>query len=169
MVRGKEAQVAALVYVTAAIILQCAPISPDSVGLLPGAQFYRRFTYVFFHANWLHLAVNCWALLSIMFLCRVNVPMLLASFAIAASYPINALAFLYQVPVLPTLGASGLCYALLGRLSLTVSHKLRYLLWMIPFLSLGFIFKVSNGWLHLYCYLLGVILSALNMPVQWKR
>lgn len=165
MVRRKEAQVAALVYVTAAIVLRFVPVPVEAVGIFPGAPFVHRVLYPFFHASWLHCLVNCWCLLSIVFLYEISLPMLIGSFIVAASFPFNGLSFLYA-SFLPTVGMSGVCYALLGRYSLLVRRKLYYQCWVLCFIGIGFIFPTSNAWLHLYCYAVGVLLSFLNKPLN---
>ena len=169
MVQRETAQSAALVIVVACIILHCLRIPAGEVGLYPGASFWHRLVYPFFHASWLHLIVNCWVLLSIVFLYQIRLPMVLSSYAIAASYPINALACLYAAP-LPTVGLSGVCYALLGRYSWEFSasrkRRLNYHFWFSCFIALGFFFPQSNAWLHLYCYLGGAVLAQLNRPIM---
>lgn len=169
MVRRKEAQASSLLIVIAAVILYCIHIPAAEVGLYPGAPFVHRLLYPFFHASWLHLAVNCWALLSIVFLYQISFPMMVSSFIIAASYPIGPLSFLYGGAIMPTVGLSGLCYALLGRYSFIFSDnrksRLKYHAWFAVFIGIGFFFPQSNAWLHLYCYLCGFILAQLNRPI----
>ena len=169
MVRRKEAQAASLLLVAAAIVLHCIPVPVSEVGLYPGAPFLHRLVYPLFHASWLHLVVNCWALLCVVFLYQITLPMMISSFVIAASYPIGALLFLYGGTVAPTVGLSGLIYALLGRYSWLFScerkRRLFYHSWFAFFIGLGFFFPQSNAWLHLYCYLCGVILAQLNRPI----
>lgn len=168
MVQRQKAQAVSLAIALAAAVLQCMHIPAEDVGLFPGAPLPHRALYPFFHANWLHLAVNCWVLLCIAFSYQVTLPMLLSSYAVAASYPIGALSFLYAAPPVPTVGLSGVIYALLGRYSWRFScmagRRLRYHLWFLFFISLGFLFPQSNAWLHLYCYLLGVGIAQLNRP-----
>jgi len=170
MVRRKEAQAMSLLIVSAAVVLYCIHIPVLDVGLYPGAPFVHRVLYQFFHASWLHLVVNCWALLSIVFCYRITWPMMLSCFLIAASYPVNHLEFLYGGTVLPTIGLSGLCYALLGRYSWQFSgfikRRLIYHCWFAVFIGIGFFFPQSNAWLHLYCYLCGVLLAQLNRPIM---
>lgn len=169
MVRRKEAQAAALVIVIASIVLHCIHIPAADVGLFPGAPLLHRALYPFFHASWLHLVTNCWVLLCVVFLYQITFPMMLSSFIIAASYPIGALSFLYAGAIAPTLGLSGLIYALLGRYSWLFScqtkRRLFYHSWFAVFIGLGFFFPQSNAWLHLYCYLCGVFLAQLNRPI----
>lgn len=165
MVRRKEAQIAALVYVAVAVILRFVPVPVEAVGIFPGAPFVHRFLYPFFHASWWHCLINAWVLLSIVFLYDIDIVMMFGAFIVAASFPYNGLSFLYASPVLPTVGMSGVCYALLGRYSLLVRRKLYYQCWWLFFIGLGFLSPNSNAWLHLYCYLVGVVLSFLNKPI----
>jgi len=122
--------------------------------------------YPFVHASLLHCVVNCWCLLCIVFLYDIRPVMLIGAYIIAASYPCSFLDFLYPSGMLPTVGASGICYALLGRYSFGVKRKLYYQLWWACFIGIGFFFPNCNAWLHLYCYLCGLVLALLNKPIK---
>lgn len=165
MVREKEAKAASLIIVGIVIALRFFEVSNGAVGLFPGNPFWTRFTYQFFHASLLHCVVNCWCLLSIVFLYDVSWKTLLVAIIIAATYPIGKLSFLYETLV-PTVGLSGMCYALLGSLSFRVRRRLYFQGWMAAFIAAGFFFSGTNAWLHLYCYVLGVFVGFLNKPVK---
>ena len=166
MVHRTQAKTSALAMVAMAIILQLFSIPTGNVSLSIDAPWWHRLTYHFFHANILHLIVNCWALLCIVFIYNIQSPMLVSAFIIAALYPCESLNFLYPEGMLPTIGLSGICYALLGRYSLSVERKLYYNLWWAFFIGIGFLSPYSNAWLHLYCYLCGVVIAALNKPYK---
>lgn len=83
--------------------------------------------------------------------------MLLSSYVISASVPA-------QFCPEPTVGLSGLVFALLGRYSFIVARKWYYQRWMFVFLAIGIMIPNVNGWLHLYCYGMGTALSFLSSP-----
>lgn len=136
----------------------------DMTGIYPGAPFYCRLTYHFVHVSLLHALVNCWCFLCIIFRYDIRMTDMLSAFFIAASFPVNTLSSI--IPPAPTVGMSGICFALLGRISFSVSRKLYFQIWMSLFLSVGFLFPGTNAWLHLYCYLCGLLLSFLNKPAR---
>lgn len=171
MVRSKKiSQAIILAFTVIALTLGFVDVPADSVGLYEDAGLANRLLYPFFHVSFLHAAINCWCLLSIVFIYDITPMALLVSYLIAAFYPVNTLAFLQTCPF-PTLGASGVCYVLLGSISLSVIRKAYYQSCMALFIGLGFFFRDSvNAWLHLYCYLCGLVLAFLNTPVeQWRR
>lgn len=155
--------------VAVVIVLRLLAVPSTEVGLYVGAPWWHRLTYQFFHAGWIHLAVNCWALLCIVFLYEIDLKMLLGALAAAASFPCGLLAPLYSTPMLTTIGLSGMCYALLGRYSFGVKRKLYYQLWWAFFIGIGFFFPSVNAILHLYCYLCGLLLALLNKPFTYEE
>lgn len=165
MVRRKEAQVSTLVYVAVILGLCFIHIPESTTGIYEDCHFYGRLLYPFFHASFLHALLNAWCLLSIIFIYPVSSWMLLGAYIISASFPVGLFASLYDAS-LPTIGASGICYALIGRLSFVVRRKLLYQSWALFFLCIGFFLPYANAWLHLYCYLCGLILGLLNKPIR---
>ena len=39
---------------------------------------------------------------------------------------------------------------------------------MALYISVGFLFPLVNGWLHLYSYVAGLFVGVLNMPMPCK-
>lgn len=143
-------------------------VEPSEVGIWQGVTLCNRFTYPFFHASFLHAFMNIWCLLSVVFMYPLSLWSLLISFAIAISFPIDTLYSilpLYSLTI-PSVGLSGVCFALMGRLSFMVRRKWYYQSWLAFYILLGFIFPNTNGWLHLYCYLMGVFVAFLNKPLR---
>lgn len=165
MVHEKKAKTIALIF-TAIVMILCLFDIPTSVtGIYPGCPFTSRLTYHFFHAGLLHAAVNCWCILSVAFIYEISAWRLLATFMAASSFPVDTLSFLNPCSI-PTVGASGICYALLGGLSFTVTRKAYFQAWMAVFIAVGFLFNGTNPWLHLYCYICGIVIGFLNKPVR---
>lgn len=168
MVRRKEAQAAALLYVAVIIILCFFNFPAESTGIYKGCGFWNRIAYPFVHSSFIHALLNVWCLLSIIFLYPVSIWTLIGAFIISASFPVDSLSFLYD-SITPTVGASGVCYALIGRITFLVKRKLYFTAWIIGYIAIGFLFPVCNAWLHLYCYLCGLGVGLLNMPIIRKQ
>lgn len=161
MVRREKAKISALVYVAVILLLCFVRVPPEEVGICRGCTVSARLLYPFFHAGFLHMAVNAWCLLSVVFIYDVPLRSIVGAYVIAVSFPAGLFAC-----TVPTVGASGVVYALLGRLSFSVRRKLYWQAWWAFFIGIGFLFGGMNAWLHLYCYLLGVLVGFLNMPVR---
>lgn len=140
----------------------------EAVGIMQGVSLFNRITYSFFHASFLHAFMNVWCLLSIVFIYPISIWSLIVAFGIAASFPVDTLCGISPIFcfTIPTIGLSGVCFALMGRISFMVSRKWYYQGWLIFYLILGFLFPNTNGWLHLYCYLMGMLVGFLNKPLK---
>ena len=145
-----------------------ADVELSEVGIMQGVTFCNRLTYSVFHASFLHAFMNIWCLLSVVFMYRISLWSLLMAFAVAISFPVDTLHSilpLYSLTI-PSVGLSGVCFALMGRISFMVRRKWYYQAWLAFYIILGFIFPNTNGWLHLYCYLMGVFVAFLNKPLR---
>lgn len=137
------------------------------VGIYCGCGLQGRLLYPFFHATIIHAALNVWCLLCIVFYYDVRICRLLLAYLIAISFPVDTLGPI--VGTVPTVGLSGVIFALFGRLSFEVRRKLYYQAWMLLYLCVGFLSPGSNGWIHLYCYAVGFVLALLNKPIKIIR
>jgi len=149
-----------------------------------------RLAYPFIHAHPLHAAVNGWVLLQLAFRTPLTLRRLLLAFVVAWSCP----AFIAVWPTADTdlfvgttamvdpsamtaltaapstvVGLSGVLYALFGMWMPRVANRLRYnaivTLWLVAGLCAT---SVAVG-LHLYCYLLGILLSILLSHPHFHR
>lgn len=134
-------------------------IPNETVGIAGGCGWYCHFTYQFFHASWLHLAVNCWALLCLVFYYETPMKDLAIAFVSSASVPTSLIPSPEGVV---TIGVSGVVFALMGMLAFSVRRRVFYNAWIIGFIVLGFFFKSCNSWLHLYCYAAGFAVALLR-------
>lgn len=164
MVRGEKTKAAALLYVAITALLLFLRLPAERTGLYGGCPAVNRFLYPLFHVGLAHWALNAWCLVTLSFVYPISIWSLLVAYLISASFPVDSLSFLYDSAV-PTVGASGVCYALVGRCTLLVRRKAYYTVWVLAFLSLGFLFPACNVWLHLYCYLCGLVAGVLNTPI----
>jgi len=122
----------------------------------------RRLGYSFFHASAIHATINAWCFVSILFLYNVTWLHMAVAYAIAVAAPNIALSSE------PTVGLSAVCFALLGMIAFQVQRKLYYNACMALYISVGFLFPLVNGWLHLYSYVAGLLVGVLNMPMPCK-
>lgn len=151
---------------TSLCILASAMVyTPDwtAVGVSRGCGILQRLAYSFFHASFMHAAVNAWCLLSVIFLYQISWPRMAAAYLIAVAAPACVLSSV------PTVGLSAVCFALLGSVAFQVKRKLYYNGCMALYIALGFFFPLVNGWLHLYSYVAGLFVGFLNMPIPCRR
>lgn len=163
MVSGKETKVASLVLTVIIAVLLLIPIDVKAAGMSQGCSLWQRMCYPFLHASILHAAVNCWCLLSIVFNRTIMMWQMIAAYAVAVSYPS---VWMGQTV---TVGLSGMLFALLGIISV-MSRKCYLNVAVIGSVILfGYLFPNINASLHLYCYIAGLAVGAINKPVLWTR
>lgn len=138
-----------------------------SVGIYAHCPLSGRFLYPFFHANVWHALLNVWCLLSVVFLYDVSLRRMLAAYFLAVTVPVDTLGLLLPLDN-PTVGLSGMVYVLFGSLSFEVLRKRYYQCWMLFYIAVGFLMPNTNAWLHLYCYLCGLVFALLNKPINRK-
>lgn len=131
-----------------------------AVGIHTGCGLSCRMLYPFYHANLLHATLNAWCLLSVIFIYDISLWRFVLSYIIAVTIPSFCLSGI------PTVGLSGVVFALFGSISFEVQRKAYYQLWMLAYLVLGFLFPNTNALIHLYCYLAGGVVALLNKPVK---
>ena len=200
MVRNEKEKAAALILTALCIItyvvskvLDGFPV--EEIAIAPHCPLYARLCYSFFHASLVHCIVNCWCLLSVVFIYRISLRSLLVAYVTAVLYPIDTLAavanytlftlhfslFTFHSSLLtPTIGLSGVCFCLLGQISFRVKRKLYYHFCILSFIVFGFIAPLAssacgytvatpNTLLHLYSYVVGLLVGFLNSPAPWQR
>lgn len=134
--------------------------APSACMLQPCCDITARLCYHFFHANVFHAICNIWCLLALAFYYDIEDWELLLAFIIAASVPSVAMASQ------PTVGASGICFALIGIVFYKVARKRYYLAWFIPVIAIGFIIPGMAAALHLYCFAVGIAIALVYSRVQ---
>lgn len=132
----------------------------SAVGIYTGCGLGCRMLYPFYHANLLHATLNAWCLLSVIFIYDISLWRFFLSYIIAVTIPSFCLSDI------PTVGLSGVVFALFGSISFEVQRKAYYQLWMLAYLVAGFFFPNTNALVHLYCYLAGGAVALLNKPVK---
>ena len=156
-----------------AIYLACAIAGVDvsRFGVCRGCTLTARLSYSFLHASFVHAAVNCWCLLSIVF--TFNIPMwqLVVAYAVAISYPFGGS---------PTVGLSAVCFCMLAIVSFQTIRRWFFHAWVLSFIVAGYVFPLllslvgmdvarPNNTLHIYSYVVGLIVGFLNSPANEYR
>lgn len=119
-----------------------------------------RLTYHFFHASFLHLSLNLWCLLSLVFISNVGMPKIILAFTIASAVP-NA-----SIPADGAIGLSALLFSLFGLTApfspacLSPKAVLSYALPLTPF----FILPNMAGAIHLFCFAAGSLVAFFTNP-----
>lgn len=151
-----------LIIVLAVIVLHV--ISPDisRYGVGIGSPAWTRLTYSFFHASWLHLLINIYVLLTLGFALDLRMGELVISYVLACAVPS------FCIGVLPTVGLSGMIYAMLGMRTMRNSNPGSVIL-NVVLITAASIFLSHIAWrLHAYCYCSGLLISVLSTPL-WRK
>lgn len=156
----KYARTLSLIIVVLVITLHI--ITDDYVAIYTLSPFKNRLLYHFYHTNILHLILNVWCFLNIIFYYDIKISTLVLAYIVCSLYPVNI------IETAPTIGLSAICYYLLGIVYFKVKQKLYYQIIIAFYLVLGFVFPISNSIIHLYSYIIGFIVGFINTPL-WKK
>lgn len=161
----KEIEKTAGLFIAVFILSAAFIYVPDwhMVGVFRGCSFLQRVGYPFFHASFIHAAINAWCFLSVLFLHDVELWRMAVAYIIAVAAPECVLSSV------PTVGLSSVCFALLGSIAFQVRRKLYYNSCMALYIALGFFFPLVNAWLHLYSYLAGLVVGIFVMPLPCRK
>lgn len=164
----KTEKVTAIVIALTVTALSFVHVSDwTAVGICSSCPLSGRLLYPFFHAGFVHAVLNAWCLLSIIFIYEVSYWRMFFAYVVAVTMPVDTLGTFLSLDS-PTVGLSGVVYALFGTISFEVARKRYFQLWMLFYIGVGFIFPNTNAWLHLYCYLCGFLFALLNKPINRK-
>ena len=157
MVREKKAKVAALVLVTVCVFLHMACDAQD-YGVYSGCPVTVRVLYHFFHGGWLHLAVNSFVFLQLVFLCDFSLTGIILAWAISSSVPV-----MWDTP---TVGLSGMIYAMFGMATWNARAPMAFVMCIGVYMAIGLSNPSSNVCLHLFSYIAGLIVGILLKRVD---
>lgn len=169
MDKRKYEKITALLISILVVVLSFFNWNWKIVGIYAGCGLTGRMLYHFFHVNVLHALLNAWCLLSIVFIYNVRFIRMFTAYVIASTIPINAINGIIGGMSVPTVGLSGIVFVLFGMLSFDVLRKWYYQAWMLFYIIIGFIYPNTNAWLHLYCYICGLLIAFLNKPIKIKK
>lgn len=127
-------------------------ITPLDFGYTESSAFYTHFTYLFVHANVVHLALN-------MYIFWKLYDTIMSKKLFYFALPISVISsFLFSMPV-PTVGASGVLFALLGIIYTTnyITKKIYIQNLVIIIIStiIGYFANVNIA-IHILCLLFGL-------------
>lgn len=137
----------ALFYIAQSIF----SINPADIGYSSDSPFHYRLWYLFFHANFIHLACNCYALyfcLNFRLLKPVILIPVLYSIAVLSTFPIQT--------VIPTVGVSAAVFGMVG-MNMYGCTRIIYWFYIAASLLVGFLLPSINGIIHLAGFLLGYL------------
>ena len=134
------------------------------LGYTTSSPFWTHFTYMFQHANIIHLGLNSIAFLGMF---RVLEKIINKYFLSASILSIGFIASFMSMYELPTVGISSAIYTMIGiYLAMITSKKLTvkdrnklamFLFSIILCLAVSFFKTHSNFWLHLFSLIMGFI------------
>lgn len=183
MVRRKKTKTATLILTLICIVISIVcylldGYSIEALAIHKGCSVFARLAYSFVHASLPHALINCWCLLSIVFIYDVPFAYIILAYIIAVTYP----AHLFDCFIIssPTVGLSAVCFALMGMVSFQTRRKLYFHSWVVSFIIIGYalphlcslcglIVAAPNTVLHIYSYVAGLIVGFLNSPVRHAK
>jgi len=154
----KQALNTALAVALVVLVIALLPHpDPGVIGLRKGAGIVARLCYPFFHVSLLHAAVNVWCMLQVVFCWRTPLRHIVTAYVIAVLAP--------ALTTTPTLGLSGVCFALIGRSLFRLNSPWVIVAWVAGLSIVQALLPGSNVVLHLYCFVAGVAVAALTAPL----
>ena len=160
MVSHPKTKASSLIVSAVALIVSVMTIDPYQVGVYDGAPLSAHLAYHWFHVSVFHALCNVWCFVSLVFAYNMSATQILASLAIASALPQCILTGT------PTIGLSGLCFALMGWLTPLVVRKLYFFCWVTGFIAATYLLSLLpffggvSVMIHLYCYLAALTVSA---------
>lgn len=134
----------------AAVALWLSGVEPCDVGIYADSPWWHRFTYQFAHKNAVHLCMNCYCLYIGMRRFNISLPTLLLCYLVSATSPV--------LSAVPTIGISGVVYALFGYINNLVARKWYFAMWIAVYIGVMALFG-TNAVVHIYCYVVGLLIG----------
>lgn len=125
----------------------------SEIGFSDTSSVCSHFTYQFYHASILHLITNC-----IAFYVCLNERVFSVRKSLLIAYTISVICSFFLMRDIPTVGLSGLVFALLGITYGSYVSKYNTLMVAIC-VAPGFFMPNVNAMLHLYCLMVGFTIS----------
>lgn len=149
----EKAKIKTSVYVSL-ILLACflLPIAPQRMAVSISSSWWTHFSFLFFHADLIHLLANCYAFY------YFYSTWLYGRYTLAVSCSIAILSSFFADSITPTLGFSGVVFALIGINGAYYTSR-SYFISSGIILAIGLLLPFINGLMHLICFCVGVVLS----------
>lgn len=151
----------AVKYILSFIFILVYIFFGHEIGFVTNSPWWTHFTYTFQHASILHLVINTLVFINVF---RVMEKFLSWKVLLPAIYFIATCASFASVQSIPTVGASGMIYAMFGMMSFIVlfnssswRQKRVFFLSIAFMLLVSFFNKGSNFEVHVLSFLIGVL------------
>lgn len=163
MLRRKKTKIAALLLSIFILFIVPFNFNPYDVGLYENCPLHCRLLFHFFHANFIHAFLNVWCFLSCVFLAEMSISQILIAYIIACTVPFMA--------DLPTIGLSGVCYALLGNIMIYSKSKINFNCIILISILVPYVLMHNsvNSELHGYCYICGIIARMIMKLIKCRK
>lgn len=150
MEKHEKTKILSFVLSAVIIVVSLLDIDISHYALSPLNSPLGNLSYHFFHVNVFHAITNVWCLLGIVFFYKVRVRDFIIAFAVAASIPT-------QLCIAPSVGLSGMLYALMGLIMPQVSRKIYFISWFAVWNILALIIGGSAVEVHTYCFAVALL------------
>ena len=161
MENNKKAAV--LIIALAVIVLQIVVTDVSGYGLSVTSPLWTRLIYSFFHGSWFHLLLNVYVLLTLGFKLDLRMREIFISYILACAAPS------FCIGTLPTVGLSGMIYAIFGMRTMRNSNPGSMILNIVLITAVSMFLSHIAWRLHAYCYSCGLLISLLTTPLQWRK
>lgn len=149
-------------YIFTAIFSICYAFFGLELGYTNKSGILSHFTYMFQHVNIIHLLLNSFSFIVVWIALQKHVkqlhilPVFLIAFMVSFLHCASFTA--------PTVGVSGVIYAMMGILTLYIKNKnlVIFLLSVLASLGVSYFVPNSNFFVHLYCFVGGAVYGMLD-------
>lgn len=150
----KKTRILSLALVLATFVIFCFYPEPSGFGLVRG-HIWSRITYLWFHGNILHWAINNYALCTLTFCCEVAFPTMMVGLLAAVIIPD------FLIGSMPIVGMSGWLFFLVGSLAFRMNryNRFRFVLSNLFVIIVTSLLSHIAWGIHLWCFALGILYS----------
>ena len=166
MEKEKIAKISALIMSLLILILSISYNNISNVALYGGCPIENHLLYHFFHVNIFHAIINVWSFLSVVFITRIHLHRIIFAFIFATLIPIDFLSQFIPTFANKTVGLSAVIFFIFASLSFIISNKKKFTIGMLIALAVGFFLPKTNAWLHLYCYIGGLLYGLIIKRIK---
>lgn len=122
-------------------------------GLYTGCPIYNRFTYLFMHGNFMHLAVNVYSLLILAFICDMRFFHFTDALLVAVLLPDSI------ITETPIIGMSTMIYTITGMIVMSARRRTFLILVNLAIITMGMFLTGIAGLAHLWCFFAGLVIG----------
>lgn len=147
------------------ILITLYLLFPESqhYGFVQDGSLWQHFTYPFFHASLFHLAINSYVFYGLM-----RNPPIKPLYLLPLSYLLSVVASFPSTVSLPTVGFSGILFAMCGVGIGYYPTKMNLLLSSVA-IGATFLMRGSNPYIHLYSWVMGFVVGFIVLKMSRVR